>query len=113
MEVRKSLIIDTQEDTAQALSAQFNDKSVDSFVTKPLAGFSNLPCMGDFRCYGRISGKREKDGWTLTEEFFYGQGAEVPESPRVQQTSAVAGVSNADAVKRVLGFKPPVFDEGW
>ena len=114
MEIRKTIIIDTQEDTAGALRRQFNDKRVDHFVTKPvLAGPSSVPCMAGYSGYARLSGRREKDGWTLMNEFFYHKGSDIPENPRVQQSSAVTGVSNTDAVKRVMGFKPPAPAEWW
>lgn len=113
MEVRKRIIIDTQTDTERALRRQFNDRSVESFVTKPVPGFTNMPCMGDFRCYGRLSGRRDDKGWVLTEEFFYGKSDGIPENPKVQDIRAVSGVGNAEAVKRVLAFKPTEFPGNW
>ena len=113
MEVRKRNIIDTQEDTARVLRRQFNDRSVESFVTQPMPGYANMPGMADYRCYGRLSGKRGEKGWVLTEEFFYGKGDDIPDNPKVQEIRVESGVDNAEAVKRVLAFKPTVFPGNW
>jgi hypothetical protein len=115
MEIRKKIIVDIQTDSEEALSAVFNDASVDSFETKPVAGFTQLPCFGALRCYGRMTGKRDSEGrWDLTEEYFYGQGANVPENTKAEQTAqAGTGISSVNAAKRVVAFKPADMAGGW
>ena len=115
MEIRKRIIVDTQTDNETDLAAQFNDAAVDSFETKPVAGFTKLPCFGALRCYGRIVGKRDGEGcWDLTEEFFYGTGANLPENEKAEiSQQAGTGLNSANAAKRVAAFKPADMDSGW
>jgi len=115
MEIRKKVIIDTQADSEAALAAAFNDSAVDSFETKPVAGFTKLPCFGALRCYGRMVGKRDGEGrWDLTEEFFYGEGSNIPENAEIAQTTqAGTGLNSVYAAKRVAAFKPADLEDGW